>query len=131
MFPFSSQHSDWSDWEEHPTTAVCLFCEKQAEAMETLRAHMEVSGLWPPESASALPGKPVVTAMPPGYPLAVLTPSLKRARSTAEGTGPVHAGEPEPGQPRTVDWTCASSSRGISQAALVPPSVRPYAVILA
>lgn len=33
---------DWSDWEERPVSAVCLFCEKQAETTEQLCAHMEV-----------------------------------------------------------------------------------------
>ncbi|PNJ01059.1 ZNF277 isoform 3, partial [Pan troglodytes] len=33
--------SDWSDWEEHPASAVCLFCEKQAETIEKLYVHME------------------------------------------------------------------------------------------
>ncbi|XP_054582216.1 zinc finger protein 277 isoform X3 [Eptesicus fuscus] len=32
---------DWSDWEERPVSAVCLFCEKQAETTEQLCAHME------------------------------------------------------------------------------------------
>ncbi|XP_048949391.1 zinc finger protein 277 isoform X2 [Canis lupus baileyi] len=32
---------DWSDWEEHPDSAVCLFCEKQAETIEKLCVHME------------------------------------------------------------------------------------------
>ncbi|XP_036086392.1 zinc finger protein 277 isoform X1 [Rousettus aegyptiacus] len=35
------QDDDWSDWKEHPASAVCLFCEKQAETIEKLRAHME------------------------------------------------------------------------------------------
>ncbi|XP_004702638.1 zinc finger protein 277 isoform X1 [Echinops telfairi] len=35
------QEDDWSDWEEHPVSAVCLFCEKQAETIETLYVHME------------------------------------------------------------------------------------------
>ncbi|XP_016053782.1 PREDICTED: zinc finger protein 277 [Miniopterus natalensis] len=35
------QEEDWSDWEEHPVPAVCLFCDKQAEAMEKLCVHME------------------------------------------------------------------------------------------
>uniref|UniRef100_A0A2K6UVG3 ZN622/Rei1/Reh1 zinc finger C2H2-type domain-containing protein n=1 Tax=Saimiri boliviensis boliviensis TaxID=39432 RepID=A0A2K6UVG3_SAIBB len=35
------QEDDWSDWEEHPDSAVCLFCEKQAETIEKLYVHME------------------------------------------------------------------------------------------
>ncbi|XP_062033986.1 zinc finger protein 277 isoform X2 [Lepus europaeus] len=35
------QEDDWSDWEEHPVSAVCLFCEKQAETVEKLYVHME------------------------------------------------------------------------------------------
>ncbi|KAM6152916.1 zinc finger protein 277 [Erethizon dorsatum] len=35
------QEDDWSDWEEHPASAVCLFCEKQAETIEKLCVHME------------------------------------------------------------------------------------------
>uniref|UniRef100_A0A8D0GQC4 Zinc finger protein 277 n=1 Tax=Sphenodon punctatus TaxID=8508 RepID=A0A8D0GQC4_SPHPU len=33
---------DWSDWEEHPVCAVCLFCEKQADTTEKLYVHMKV-----------------------------------------------------------------------------------------
>nr|XP_054093422.1 zinc finger protein 277 isoform X2 [Callithrix jacchus] len=36
-----NQEDDWSDWEEHPASAVCLFCEKQAETIEKLYVHME------------------------------------------------------------------------------------------
>uniref|UniRef100_A0A8C0QNW3 Zinc finger protein 277 n=1 Tax=Chelonoidis abingdonii TaxID=106734 RepID=A0A8C0QNW3_CHEAB len=32
---------DWSDWEEHPVCAVCLFCEKQADTTEKLCLHMK------------------------------------------------------------------------------------------
>ncbi|XP_020840301.1 zinc finger protein 277 isoform X1 [Phascolarctos cinereus] len=35
------QEDDWSDWEEHPVCAVCLFCEKQADTTEKLHVHME------------------------------------------------------------------------------------------
>lgn len=42
-------HRDWSDWEEHPVPAVCLFCDKQAEAMEKLCVHMEVRRFPSPE----------------------------------------------------------------------------------
>ncbi|XP_075713202.1 zinc finger protein 277 [Rhinoderma darwinii] len=32
---------DWSDWEEHPISAFCLFCEKQADTTEKLLFHMK------------------------------------------------------------------------------------------
>ncbi|XP_043350975.1 zinc finger protein 277 isoform X1 [Dermochelys coriacea] len=32
---------DWSDWEEHPVCAVCLFCEKQADTTKKLCFHMK------------------------------------------------------------------------------------------
>ncbi|XP_024418798.2 zinc finger protein 277 isoform X1 [Desmodus rotundus] len=35
------QEEDWSDWEEQPASAVCLFCEKQAETIEKLCIHMK------------------------------------------------------------------------------------------
>ncbi|KAF6087192.1 zinc finger protein 277 [Phyllostomus discolor] len=35
------QDEDWSDWEERPVSAVCLFCEKQAETIEKLCVHMK------------------------------------------------------------------------------------------
>ncbi|XP_058045661.1 zinc finger protein 277 isoform X3 [Ahaetulla prasina] len=38
---FHNQEEDWSDWEEHPVCAVCLFCEKQADTTEKLYVHME------------------------------------------------------------------------------------------
>ncbi|NXD09637.1 ZN277 protein, partial [Nothocercus nigrocapillus] len=34
---------DWSDWEEHPMYAVCLFCEEQADTTEKLYFHMRKS----------------------------------------------------------------------------------------
>ncbi|XP_013802710.2 zinc finger protein 277 isoform X2 [Apteryx mantelli] len=34
---------DWSDWEEHPMCAVCLFCEQQADTTEKLYFHMQNS----------------------------------------------------------------------------------------
>ncbi|XP_060052423.1 zinc finger protein 277 [Erinaceus europaeus] len=37
------QEDDWSDWEEHSVSAVCLFCEKQEETIEKLCVHMEVA----------------------------------------------------------------------------------------
>uniref|UniRef100_A0A670YZU9 Zinc finger protein 277 n=1 Tax=Pseudonaja textilis TaxID=8673 RepID=A0A670YZU9_PSETE len=38
---FHNQDEDWSDWEEHPVCAVCLFCEKQTDTTEKLYVHME------------------------------------------------------------------------------------------
>ncbi|KAM5172282.1 LOW QUALITY PROTEIN: zinc finger protein 277 [Mantella aurantiaca] len=32
---------DWSDWEENPVSAVCLFCDKQADTNEKLLCHMK------------------------------------------------------------------------------------------
>ncbi|MEE6480884.1 hypothetical protein FKM82_012698, partial [Ascaphus truei] len=32
---------DWSDWEEHPVSAVCLFCDYQADTTEKLLCHMK------------------------------------------------------------------------------------------
>ncbi|KAM4676772.1 zinc finger protein 277 [Discoglossus pictus] len=32
---------DWSDWEELPVSAVCLFCDKQADTTEKLLCHMK------------------------------------------------------------------------------------------
>uniref|UniRef100_A0AAY4DZ05 C2H2-type domain-containing protein n=1 Tax=Denticeps clupeoides TaxID=299321 RepID=A0AAY4DZ05_9TELE len=32
---------DWSDWQEHPVCAVCLFCEQQAETMDKMYKHMQ------------------------------------------------------------------------------------------
>uniref|UniRef100_A0A8C0U6K1 Zinc finger protein 277 n=2 Tax=Cyanistes caeruleus TaxID=156563 RepID=A0A8C0U6K1_CYACU len=34
---------DWSDWEEYPVCAVCLFCEQQADTTEKLDLHMQKS----------------------------------------------------------------------------------------
>ncbi|XP_069832260.1 zinc finger protein 277 [Dendropsophus ebraccatus] len=36
-----SNDEDWSDWEEHPMSAFCLFCEKQADTTEKLLVHMK------------------------------------------------------------------------------------------
>ncbi|XP_069484014.1 zinc finger protein 277 isoform X2 [Ambystoma mexicanum] len=36
-----SQDDDWSDWDEHPASAVCLFCEKLADTTEKLLTHMK------------------------------------------------------------------------------------------
>ncbi|XP_026032612.1 zinc finger protein 277-like [Astatotilapia calliptera] len=43
---FSSFHlcivrSDWSDWQAHPVSAVCLFCDHQSETLEQIYAHMK------------------------------------------------------------------------------------------
>lgn len=32
---------DWSDWQAHPISAVCLFCEHQSETMDKIYAHMK------------------------------------------------------------------------------------------
>ncbi|MEJ1286456.1 zinc finger protein 277 [Cricetulus griseus] len=32
---------DWSDWQEYPVCAVCLFCEKQEETIDKLYVHMK------------------------------------------------------------------------------------------
>ncbi|KAM9311712.1 zinc finger protein 277 [Gastrophryne carolinensis] len=37
----STNEEDWSDWEEHPVSAVCLFCEKQSDTTEKLLCHMK------------------------------------------------------------------------------------------
>lgn len=34
--------SDWSDWQAHPVSAVCLFCDHQSETMEQIYTHMKV-----------------------------------------------------------------------------------------
>ncbi|XP_053572696.1 zinc finger protein 277 [Bombina bombina] len=36
-----NKDEDWSDWEELPASAVCLFCEKQADTTEKLMCHMK------------------------------------------------------------------------------------------
>uniref|UniRef100_A0A3P9AUU7 Zinc finger protein 277 n=1 Tax=Maylandia zebra TaxID=106582 RepID=A0A3P9AUU7_9CICH len=33
--------SDWSDWQAHPVSAVCLFCDHQSETLEQIYAHMK------------------------------------------------------------------------------------------
>ncbi|KAI4785455.1 hypothetical protein KUCAC02_037753 [Chaenocephalus aceratus] len=33
---------DWSDWQSHPVSAVCLFCDHQSETMEQIYTHMKV-----------------------------------------------------------------------------------------
>lgn len=35
-------HSDWSDWQAHPVSAVCLFCDHQSETMDQIYTHMKV-----------------------------------------------------------------------------------------
>uniref|UniRef100_A0A3Q3XEH7 C2H2-type domain-containing protein n=1 Tax=Mola mola TaxID=94237 RepID=A0A3Q3XEH7_MOLML len=32
---------DWSDWQAHPVSAVCLFCDHQSETMEQIYTHMK------------------------------------------------------------------------------------------
>ncbi|XP_040266990.1 zinc finger protein 277 isoform X1 [Bufo bufo] len=36
-----SNDEDWSDWEEHPMSAFCLFCDTQADTTEKLLLHMK------------------------------------------------------------------------------------------
>lgn len=36
-----SNDEDWSDWEEYPMSAVCLFCEQHADTTEKLLFHMK------------------------------------------------------------------------------------------
>uniref|UniRef100_A0A8P4GAJ2 C2H2-type domain-containing protein n=1 Tax=Dicentrarchus labrax TaxID=13489 RepID=A0A8P4GAJ2_DICLA len=36
------EDDDWSDWQAHPVSAVCLFCEHQSETMEQIYTHMKV-----------------------------------------------------------------------------------------
>ncbi|XP_005999634.1 zinc finger protein 277 isoform X1 [Latimeria chalumnae] len=36
-----NQEDDWSDWQDHPICAVCLFCELQADTTEKLYDHMK------------------------------------------------------------------------------------------
>ncbi|KAE8615852.1 hypothetical protein XENTR_v10008639 [Xenopus tropicalis] len=38
-----SKTEDWSDWEENPISAVCLFCENQEDTTEKLLCHMKDS----------------------------------------------------------------------------------------
>uniref|UniRef100_A0A8C4FDX1 C2H2-type domain-containing protein n=1 Tax=Dicentrarchus labrax TaxID=13489 RepID=A0A8C4FDX1_DICLA len=35
------EDDDWSDWQAHPVSAVCLFCEHQSETMEQIYTHMK------------------------------------------------------------------------------------------
>ncbi|XP_037622305.1 zinc finger protein 277 [Sebastes umbrosus] len=34
---------DWSDWQAHPVSAVCLFCDHQSETMDQIYTHMKES----------------------------------------------------------------------------------------
>ncbi|XP_006810291.1 zinc finger protein 277-like [Neolamprologus brichardi] len=36
------EDDDWSDWQAHPVSAVCLFCDHQSETLEQIYAHMKV-----------------------------------------------------------------------------------------
>lgn len=40
--PLTCVCSDWSDWQAHPVSAVCLFCDHQSETMEQIYTHMKV-----------------------------------------------------------------------------------------
>uniref|UniRef100_A0A4W3IXD9 Zinc finger protein 277 n=1 Tax=Callorhinchus milii TaxID=7868 RepID=A0A4W3IXD9_CALMI len=35
------QNDDWSDWQDHPVCALCLFCENPADSTENLHYHMK------------------------------------------------------------------------------------------
>ncbi|XP_027141698.1 zinc finger protein 277 [Larimichthys crocea] len=35
------EDDDWSDWQAHPVSAVCLFCDHQSETMEQIYTHMK------------------------------------------------------------------------------------------
>ncbi|XP_027896513.1 zinc finger protein 277 isoform X2 [Xiphophorus couchianus] len=37
------EDDDWSDWEAHPVSAVCLFCDHQSETMDQIYTHMKDS----------------------------------------------------------------------------------------
>lgn len=36
------EDDDWSDWQAHPVSAVCLFCDHQSETMDQIYTHMKV-----------------------------------------------------------------------------------------
>ncbi|XP_059190892.1 zinc finger protein 277 [Centropristis striata] len=35
------EDDDWSDWQAHPVSAVCLFCDHQSETMDQIYIHMK------------------------------------------------------------------------------------------
>ncbi|XP_042370163.1 zinc finger protein 277-like, partial [Plectropomus leopardus] len=35
------EDDDWSDWQAHPVSAVCLFCDHRSETMEQIYTHMK------------------------------------------------------------------------------------------
>ncbi|XP_054890726.1 zinc finger protein 277 [Poeciliopsis prolifica] len=37
------EDDDWSDWQAHPVSAVCLFCDHQSETMDQIYTHMKDS----------------------------------------------------------------------------------------
>ncbi|KAM4553105.1 zinc finger protein 277 isoform 1-T1 [Fundulus diaphanus] len=37
------EDDDWSDWQAHPLSAVCLFCDHQSETMDQIYTHMKDS----------------------------------------------------------------------------------------
>ncbi|CAN9498817.1 unnamed protein product [Ophioblennius macclurei] len=37
------EDDDWSDWQAHPVSAVCLFCDHQSDTMEQIYTHMKES----------------------------------------------------------------------------------------
>lgn len=98
-------HSDWADWEELPAAAVCLFCEKQAEAVETLHAHMEVR-CSRGASRSVLTGKAGDDCSPIRQrPWVVGHHPVPEGALSQTGDGPRPSGEPELGA--TQGWRLA------------------------
>ncbi|CAJ1055877.1 LOW QUALITY PROTEIN: zinc finger protein 277 [Xyrichtys novacula] len=39
------EDDDWSDWQAHPVSAVCLFCDHQSETMDQIYTHLKVQHL--------------------------------------------------------------------------------------
>uniref|UniRef100_A0A3Q1G6D6 Zinc finger protein 277 n=1 Tax=Acanthochromis polyacanthus TaxID=80966 RepID=A0A3Q1G6D6_9TELE len=35
------ENDDWSDWQSHPVSAVCLFCDHQSDTMDHIYTHMK------------------------------------------------------------------------------------------
>lgn len=35
------EEDDWSDWKDHPVSAVCLFCDHQSDTLEDIYTHMK------------------------------------------------------------------------------------------
>lgn len=95
---------DWSDWEEHPVSAVCLFCEKQAETIEKLCVHMKVRCVCSSEVCSVVTGKPIIAAS------SRYTPSPSSAPHSSESR-----------RLGAVGWAWAAAERGVADHSLPPP----------